>query len=187
MTRIAPPSLTADERESFYGAAGVMQRLADEQRAVIRRHALPPAVPIGQPASPGRLGGAVIWDRLTPEQQAGLGACAIELAVARFGVEVARDQREEHLFLAAEEGVLTALDQRAEQHVFIDGVVSPRKVPGIPSLLGPICRQCGCTNHDAPGQDRGDSDSWAEPDLCRPCAADTQIRPRTAPAPEGSS
>ena len=182
----APPRLTDDERKRFCRALEASS--SPVTLSPSPNPELLTLIPGRSPETPlRRFNGAAIWSQLSPEQQAAFGAAALELAIARYGVEVARGQREERLFLAAEEGVQVALDQRAEQHVFIDGVVSPRKVPGIPSLLGPICRQCGCTNHDAPGQDRGDSDSWAEPDLCRPCAADTQIRPRTAPAPEGSS
>ena len=140
-------------------------------------------------ARPERLDGARIWAQLASEAQAALGAAAVELAIARFGVEVAVSEREERVFLAAEEAATSAIDACAEAHIFGGGLVSDRDVPGVPSLLGPICRECGCTEHDAcwpapwPG---GEGCAWAEPDLCTACA-DAQVRPRTAPAPGGAT
>ena len=92
--------------------------------------------------------------------------------------------REECLFESADVAVGEALDDLATEHVFESGLVPPDQVPGIPSLLGPICRECGCTDHDACWTPlRGDGCSWVEPDLCSACAP-AQVRPRTAPAPD---
>ena len=138
-------------------------------------------------ARPERLDGARIWAQLASEAQAALGAAAVELAIARFGVEVARDEREERMFLDAEEAAACAMDGCIEEHVFGVGLVSDREAPGVPSVLGPFCRECGCTEHDACWTPPwGEGCGWAEPDLCSACA-DAQVRPRTAPAPGGAT
>ena len=184
-------------------AATLLARLTDEQRDIVQRYvrlsfdeiaALQPypgpepltAAPTRNPETPPRrFDGAAIWSRLSTEQQTAFGAAAIELAIARYGAEVARDEREERLILAAEEACNERIDELAEEHVLVYGVVDPDEVPGIPTLLGPVCRQCGCTEHNACWTPPwGEGCRWVEPDLCSACAANSHVRPRTAPVPE---
>ena len=165
------------------------RRVDDAARAVICAldfHEI--AVPAHNPeTSLRRFDGAALWPQLSPEQQAAFGAAALELAIARHGMDVARDMREEHLFEAAEQAAGAVIENLATKHVLETGLVSHDEVPGIPSLLGPVCRQCGCTEHDACWTPPwGEGCSWVEPDLCSACAAGSGVRPRTAPAPEDS-
>ena len=88
-----------------------------------------------------RFDGAAIWARLTPEQQAALGTAAIELAVARFGVEVARNEREEQLFLDAEEG-RDGSARRARGRARI----RPRRGPARPGAEHPLARGASTTS-----------------------------------------
>ena len=167
------------------------RRVDDAARAVICAldfHEI--AVPAHNPeTSLRRFDGAAIWSQLSPEQQAAFGAAALELAVARFGVEVARNEREERMFLAAEEAATSAIDEHAITALFNTRLVPPDRVPGIPSLLGPVCRECGHSEYDTcwipPWDLDMDGCPWVEPDLCADCA-DAQVRPRTAPALESA-
>jgi hypothetical protein len=40
----------------------------------------------------------------------------------------------------------------------------------VPSLLGQVCRVCGCSEHDACGDIDEMPCHWAEPDLCSACS-----------------
>ena len=173
---IHPPTLTPAERERFYRALEAACRPATRP---------PPPDPEPLRAIPPRFDGAVAWSQLEPEVQAAIGAAALELAIARYGLDVSYDTREERVFEAAEAAAGSALMGCALGHMLDLGAIPSDQVSGIPSLLGPVCRQCGCSEHDACSiPPWGEACSWTEPDLCSGCAADGGVRPRTAPAPE---
>ena len=132
-----------------------------------------------------RFDGAAAWSRLTSEQQGAIGAAALEVAVAREGMEVSRDTREELLFEAAENAAGGALAERALEPLLEAGAIPRDAAPGIPSLLGPICRGCGRTARDADRTPPWESASeWPEPDRCPACVADAPVQARTTLVPE---
>lgn len=97
-----------------------------------------------------RLDGADIWSELTRQVQAEIGAIAIELvATWRLQRRVYEDQLGEILQRAADaaDHALRHLLGCAESDVLTDGAVEAEGsvTPRLPSLLGGICRDCGCT------------------------------------------
>lgn len=126
-----------------------------------------------------RFDGSAVWSKLTPEQQAQIGAIALEFIVsangeaAYFGsdplfYDVDRDEVNKGRPFAAAEHLLTELLLQAVQDALADKVPALNDdgllVP-IPALLGPVCRACGCSEQDACPTGCG----WAEPDLCTSC------------------
>jgi hypothetical protein len=118
-----------------------------------------------------RFDGAAAWSKLSPEQQAEIGAIALEFVVNMNGEDAYYTGDEEkpavRPFLAAQP-LLTDLLLQTVQDAIISQVPAidndDLPVP-IPSLLGPVCRACGCSEQDA--CDEGCS--WAEEDLCSAC------------------
>ena len=148
-------------------------RHADIARPWAQIEVHPPGAPRETGSALSRFDGADAWRLLEPEAQAAIGAAALELAVARSGMDLSRDMLEERLFEAAENEAASHLEERAIEHLTDVGALPRDQVPGVPSLLGPICRQCGCTEHDACWTPPwGEGCSWAGPDLCSACAAD---------------
>ncbi|CAA0128978.1 Uncharacterised protein [Starkeya nomas] len=127
-----------------------------------------------------RIDGSAAWAQLSPEQQADIGAIAIELVAAWAcddQLQEAAQPRDEliqeiadlseayaraagycdaEMISALQDAVVDALPRE----IFFEG-----EVARIPSRLGPICRRCGCTEYD--GCEGGCS--WAEDDLCTAC------------------
>ena len=175
------PVLTEAQRQAFYDAVqsspfpAHLRLLPDPQLLALK--------PVRTPGeTPSRFDGAEAWARLEPEAQTAIGAAALEFVVARLGMDVSYDEPAECVFEAAEHAVGVILEECATEHMLDVGAIPPDQVPGIPSLLGPVCRQCGCTERDACWTPPwGEGCSWVEPDLCSACAADAQIQPRTAP------
>ncbi len=120
-----------------------------------------------------RLDGAEIWLGLTRQEQAEIGAIAIELvATWRLQRRVYEDQLGDVLQRAADaaDHALISLLDGAVVDVLPDGALEAEDcvTPRVPSLLGGICRDCGCTEADAwPG-----GCGWACDDLCTTCAAE---------------
>jgi hypothetical protein len=121
-----------------------------------------------------RFDGAEAWSKLSPEQQAEIGAITLELAVAQHGIDrhIGQttnndgrpfDAAEPLLFHALQDSVTTALGS-IDPDLFDDDLEAPPLVP-IPSLLGAVCRICRCSEHDPCDEGCG----WAEPDLCTAC------------------
>ena len=110
-----------------------------------------------------RFDGAAAWADLTPETQAAIGAVALELVVNCNGEDAYETYAETRPFQAAN-GVL--MDELF--HVVgeaIPAVIAAEPMP-VPSMLGRVCRVCGCSQHDACLAGCG----WAEDDLCTACA-----------------
>ncbi|MFE1598235.1 hypothetical protein [Methylobacterium sp. ID0610] len=120
-----------------------------------------------------RFDGAEIWPTLSRQEQAEIGAIAIEMvAAARLSRRVYEDQLGPVLERAAEaaEGLLAHLLDGAVADALPDGALEANDgvTPRIPSLLGGVCRTCGCTQNDA----CPDGCGWAGPDLCTACVGD---------------
>lgn len=98
---------------------------------------------------PGRFDGGAAWARIGAEAQAAIGAAALELVVARQGMDLSRNMQEEALFEAAEAAAAGHLEEHVLEHLLEVGAIAQKDVPGIPSLLGRICARCGATAGDA--------------------------------------
>jgi hypothetical protein len=134
-----------------------------------------------------RFDGAALWPHLSADQQAAIGAAALEWAAARhvelrvtedaFVDGLFRDERWAAITRAQGDAVVlgtdllegAVLDALAE-----DAFEGPDGRPLLPSTLGPICHACGCTDQDMLAWDDQEGDlvrtSWSEPDLCSACA-----------------
>jgi hypothetical protein len=128
-----------------------------------------------------RFDGAAVWATLDPEHQAAIGAAALELValwalqdrVFEDGpqldprvVRVEDSIIEDEFIGELQSQVIDAYPQDGRWEA-ADGVT-----PLIPSGVGQICRECGCTQYDACVPPCG----WVEPDLCSTCkgVADAQ-------------
>lgn len=113
-----------------------------------------------------RFVGADAWDRLPADQQRMIGAIALELVVAWNGQDAYDDGRHTRPFGAGEPLLLDML--HAHVDAAIPDVIAAELLP-VPSLLGPVCRSCGCSEHDACLTEAAPC-AWAEPGLCTACA-----------------
>ncbi|MGY2051916.1 hypothetical protein [Methylobacterium sp. JK268] len=120
-----------------------------------------------------RISGAEIWSTLSRQEQADVGAIVVELVAARrLEQRVYEDQLDFVVGRAADAALrlLNYMLDAAVGEAFVDGALEAEDgvTPRIPSLLGGVCRTCGCTQDDAcPG-----GCGWAGPDLCTACADD---------------
>jgi len=122
-----------------------------------------------------RFDGAAVWATLDPEHQAAIGAAALEL-VALWNLQDREIEDGPHLDPRVRRVADAVIDDEfigELQERFVDAI--PQKAleaedgsPLIPSSVGPICRECGCTRNDACQP----ACSWVELDLCSACAAD---------------
>lgn len=109
---------------------------------------------------------------LTAEDQAAIGAAALEYIVNLIGEETyftgLELKPEGRPFIAATPVILDHMREAVTValHTHAPVALNDHHVP-IPSLLGPVCRVCRCSEDDA--CDGGCA--WAEPDLCTSCAA----------------
>lgn len=123
-----------------------------------------------------RFDGAAVWDELTGGEQAEIGAIALELLAAWWAQEQASDPHdgEDALLRAADAAEMLLINMLRD--TLVEAV--PRELlevdgqPRLPSLLGPVCRGCGCSQNDACDVGCG----WHEPDLCTACASKREDR-----------
>jgi hypothetical protein len=108
-----------------------------------------------------RFDGAAAWAGLTPEQQAAIGAVALEIIVNWNGCDAYEDRARTRPFEAADPLLLDRLHGLVDDAIPATIVAEP-----VPSLLGQVCRRCGCSQEDA----CADGCAWAEDDLCTACA-----------------
>jgi len=119
-----------------------------------------------------RFDGAATWKSLTVHHQQAIGAIALEIVAAWYCQENDPDQvnRHEETPLTRAASAADALLLMRLQEAFVEAV--PRSAlehqgkPRLPSLLGAVCRACGCSQNDAC---QPFSCSWVEPDLCSAC------------------
>lgn len=123
--------------------------------------------------SPDTFDGAAIWQTLPADARDAIGAAALELCAAHFCFEECHDGA---MFATPEsraaDAAVTAADAALHQ-LFVDAVAQSELTDGedrlkFPSVLGMVCRTCGCSQNDACA---GGCD-WAEPNLCTACQAD---------------
>lgn len=117
-----------------------------------------------------RFDGGATWATLPAEKQERIGAIALELLAAWWAQEQAADRYNgsDPMLRAANAADILLIEELRE--AMVDAV--PREAledaegnPFIPSLLGPVCRVCGCSQEDGCAIGCG----WAEPDLCTAC------------------
>ena len=114
--------------------------------------------------------GADAWEKLTPEQQHKIGALALELGIAfagseRYNLGGACDDNELRAirpFDAAEDAAKEALS--CVVAATLPEVITVDIMP-VPSIVGPVCRECGCSHNDSCDPPC----SWVERDLCSNC------------------
>lgn len=113
-----------------------------------------------------RFDGAAAWATLDEESQAKIGAIALELVVAWHGIENNSSDMLDRLHDAAETALNGLLVDAVSQASTALAELLDAFDPPVPSLLGPICRVCGCSDHfpclPVPC-------AWAEDDLCTAC------------------
>lgn len=115
-----------------------------------------------------RFDGAALWATLPPEAQAELGAAALELVSAQYlEEEVGRSLPVQSERVAAvASGVLgQRLHELFGYWIDLDELNDVDGTPLVPSLVGAVCRACGCSQTDACFPACG----WAEEDLCTAC------------------
>lgn len=117
-----------------------------------------------------RFDGAAAWTQLPPEEQAKIGALALELIAAWACNDEVNETADLPEAYARAAGFCDAELISALQDTVVDALPRDAFFEGdlarIPSHLGPICRVCGCTQHD--GCECGCG--WAADDLCTSCA-----------------
>lgn len=118
-----------------------------------------------------RFDGHAIWPTISPDQQAEIGATALELLAAWWAQEQAIDPFDGSLLARAADAADILLIEKLRV-LMVEAV--PRSAldaidgePRLPAMLGPVCRECGCSQNDACPE----GCAWAEPDLCTACVA----------------
>ena len=119
-----------------------------------------------------RFDGAAAWATLSAEQQVEIGAIALEFIVSWHGLDSVElhsmEEPSRATAFGAAESLLGDMLMDAVSTAIGDAVpaLSDDELPvPIPSLLGPICRVCGCS--EAAACEGGCA--WARPDLCTAC------------------
>ena len=137
-----------------------------------------------------RFDGIRTWAMLPAQGRDAIGAIALEFAAALALTErepapgatpdlAARDRRIAREAEARLRGWL-----REGCDLFLpEAFVAADGAPRIPTLLGGVCRVCGCSQEDACPSGCG----WAGPDLCTACAPVEPGRDAAAPAFTGLS
>lgn len=124
-----------------------------------------------------RFDGAAVWRTLSAADQAAIGAITLELFVAWYFAEDDEDPdcevRSVHSRAAATSlDILTPRFQCTISDVLTAGSIRAADgTPRLPSMMGPICSKCGCSNRD------GCSPScfWVSDDLCSACAPEGAV------------
>ena len=122
-----------------------------------------------------RFDGAEAWAKLPADVQARIGAIALELVLAwhMLDLEGARPESALPPVLArvasASDALLMGEFEAAVIEALPDGAFTTARfgIPRIPSLLGGVCRACGCSQNDACDEGCG----WAAEDLCTACVS----------------
>lgn len=117
-----------------------------------------------------RFDGAAIWQTLSQEEKDAIGAAALELVSAHFCMEEASNGGP---FQTPESRAADASVEAADAALhlaFCEAVLQSELTDGedrlkFPSVIGAICRTCGCSQNDACFPPCG----WAEADLCSGC------------------
>ena len=125
-----------------------------------------------QPKAPERFDGVAAWATLTLEQQAVIGAIALEYMIAVTGRDAYRDVESLALlarpFEASEALLLGQLYESIEDALAatVPDLNDDVAFVPIPSRLGAVCHTCLCSEYDPCPEGCG----WSEPGLCTACA-----------------
>ena len=118
-----------------------------------------------------RFDGAAVWADLPAEQQSRIGAIALELLAAWYAQEMGRAELlDDETPLSRAGGAADFLLINELRELLVEAV--PRAAleidgqPRLPSMLGSVCRVCGCSHRDACGF----GCYWIADDLCSACA-----------------
>lgn len=117
-----------------------------------------------------RFDGEAAWAALPPDDQARIGALALE-TVANLSLMIRVDEDglpEPFARVAAAAGIELGRELQAAVTEALpeDAFVGPDgRTPRIPAFLGGVCRACGCSQNDACDEGCG----WADEDLCTAC------------------
>lgn len=119
-----------------------------------------------------RFDATAAWAALSEELRTAIGATVLSGLVADELVshgEATEDQLYVRVGLATERLVGDDLDRLLTEvsPLIAARVDLPSGAPRIPALLGPVCRQCGCSEMDA----CAGGCAWAAENLCTACAA----------------
>lgn len=117
-----------------------------------------------------RFDGATAFAALPPDVQAAIGGVAVELVYSSFGVaraETGDDPAARRAFDAAGTLLVDRLHDIVDEALEL-AAATDRPMP-LPSLLGPVCRHCGCSEEDSCDDGRSGSCHWLFPDLCSAC------------------
>lgn len=119
-----------------------------------------------------RFVGAMAWSDLNEREKGTIGGVALELVMAwtllEEGPDLGEDERERARLARAAEAAEQLLTGELVREVRKAVDVSVIGL-GIPSLLGPVCRECGCSHWDPC---MPEPCSWAEKELCSNCAGE---------------
>lgn len=119
-----------------------------------------------------RFSGTSAWSALSLEEQAQIGATALELIVAIRAMQATEDpdrpeeptsnpvNRAAH---ASSAMCITTIDRLATAAL---PVLMSFDDPPVPSIVGDVCEGCGCTDEDA----CDDGCAWLRPGRCTSCA-----------------
>jgi hypothetical protein len=130
-----------------------------------------------------RFDGVCAWSALSPEQQAEIGAIALEYVIARNGLDLYSDVDGAALlhrpFEAVEPLLMQQLLELAQDALAdqVPALTDLSRLMPVPSFLGRVCRACACSEYDPCPEGCG----WAEPDLCTACA---ELAQPSASAPQ---
>lgn len=126
--------------------------------------------------APERFVGAEAWVKLPSAVKDEIGAMVLELIAAHhLGLRVYQDDLSDTF-----ERIANAADTELTRDLYavvIDALprdafeASDGRTPRIPSLLGGVCRVCGCSQNDACAEGCG----WAAEDLCTACVAPGKV------------
>ncbi|BAR47157.1 MULTISPECIES: hypothetical protein [Methylobacterium] len=119
--------------------------------------------------APAPFDGAAVWATLSPEQQARIGAVALEAAVAgaiaEFFPDPAGRAGAEAQRVALKALETAALNIDGIDRTWIDGAGGKPRFR-IPSVVGSVCRACGCSQEDPCDEGCG----WHDAVTCTACA-----------------
>jgi len=119
-----------------------------------------------------RFSGVEAWTRLEPETQAKIGALVLEMAVASYAVGLSQQRGELSPRLRAiDHGGQEISHELYRTVITAIGDTIDWNKPPVPSLIGGVCRGCGCTDF----KPCPCGCSWAAPDLCSACAGSAHV------------
>ncbi|WP_426315568.1 hypothetical protein ACN9MF_11645 [Methylobacterium fujisawaense] len=122
--------------------------------------------------APERFDGAEAWTKIPAAAQAAIGAIALELTLAWHlqdaagpGVESALPPVAARVAGIADSELMAELEATVVDALPEGAFTAADGGPRIPSLVGGVCRSCGCSQNDACAV----GCAWAAEDLCTAC------------------